>query len=171
MTTTPRLSPSGKKLGPIHYGPGTTTRKWRAKGVGDSVITLVDGVTSPISGLDDIVIDMRPGYLYEVDLYTTFEITASTSTTLTLAAVVARRPTGGAYGTWAAMPGAPHLAPLTTTNVNEFRQFCNGDLKFGDPVTSPFDGVKFGILAAADVGTTKLVCGQCHVVISEYLAP
>jgi hypothetical protein len=162
-----KLSPSGKRLGPIQIGPGSAGRKWRAHGPNSTAV--VAGSVVPITDLDAISVDLQPGYLYEIDLYTTMQVVNSTDTTNGYRAVYRLRDKAtGVFGSWTNFPTTRHVFPGNPAKAYECRQFP--DAAFDVAVTAVADQIGIGVQGSAAAGTTTtcLFFG-CHIVISEYL--
>jgi len=176
MTTRVRLSSSGKKLGPIHLGSGTSGRKWRAHG-STATHLVVTTVLVEIDGMNAISVDMRPGYLYEVDLYSTLSTNnplTSSSSYWEVKYLKRAKATGTWDPTWTSC-GTRHNFLFSPAGgggeAHEYRQFP--DLVYGISVPADVDQIKFGVeghsLSGPSGTSTYLELNGCHVVIAEYL--
>jgi hypothetical protein len=179
QTVPVRLSPSGKKLGPIHFGPGTTCRKWRAKGATEGYAT-VNAAVVPIVGLTDIEVQFRAGYLYDLDLYTTWQVTNCQDTEDVVAARYMLRTRAGTWdSTWSLWDTPTHkfyLVPDGDPGVGHLSR-GNWHCRFHDsiialPGDAAKDRLRVGVSGSATAGaSTSVWYGGCHIVIAEYLAP
>lgn len=165
-----RLSPSGKFLGrpALLLGPGSIGRRWRKHGSDLSQGNLPIGTSAPtpITGLDTVPVDMRPGFAYDVELMTYAEGQGLTTSLEWFAYYALHDASASTWGAWVKMtpnPGQSHELRSTTTNPQP--QQWAGDMLLGLSVTVTYDAIAFA--ASANVANGVLFEGLSWVVVTE----
>jgi len=168
-----RQSPDGKDIGdpPYLIGSGADNLIWRAQAAGAN--QNLPASSTLILGLENVPIQMRLEYLYEVHLET--EV------------VVLHLLAAGSYQT-------RYELPLTTTgtwsspvNLGDVHQFplmylgtvppreCDEDImfidrQFGIAVGAPVDAIRFSVYGNSNNGSAvNLIPAGCRAIIREYL--
>lgn len=164
-----RLSPSGRRLGnpPLLTGPGATGRQWRRHGLGATGdITSDAGSLDAIPGMEIILVDIRPGYLY--DLEVDYELIASALTgTVTWHAFYRLRNTANVWSAWVAMSGSAHEMRGDVTAFSDVGMFA--DANFNISATAVCNAIEFSLLSGITGDPPMLNPALAFARVVEYM--
>ena len=166
-----RLSPSGKTIGtpPLLVGTGSTGRIWRRHG--SATAHAVTATETPIASLDAIAVNIRPGYLYDVQMNYEVAAAACTAASVFTGYYRLRNAATSAWGAWVSMGTNVHsmddVLSTTRTTFNDEGMFQ--DAAFSVSATVTCNAVEFALAGTAPGGTLTVKPAASFARIVEYV--
>lgn len=177
-TTKHRLSPSGPFIGDpgLQAGPGSIGLVWRQHGT-TSVLAIPSAAPTAITGLGGAAIftvDMKPGYLYELEsVVEVHQLSTATATATFGAYYRLRNASTSAWGSWLPLTdgGAHTVMPSligTITNIGDADYL---DSRYAVSVTATANAIEFGVQSLSANSDGWIVCkGEaCCGTVTEYM--
>lgn len=174
-----RLAPMGPFVGDpgLRVGPGSVGVIARAHGVATAtaLFGIATSLPQAIPGLGEtaggtiapFTVDMRPGYLYQLDMHTRVESHGLTTDVAVTPYFRLHYATANAWGAWTQVSPYPIVLKNTALTTDADPSIEASDALYGLSVTANVDRIEFGVIATE----TDIWCysPRSFATVTEYI--